>query len=208
MVFPFYLQQFSIDEFVIELFVPDAAAVRTVYQDGATPFPYWSQVWPAAKAMATFLVRHPSFANEKKVVELGAGLGLPSLVAAQHAAQVLCTDYVPEAVKMAAISVTHAGLKNVTAAVLDWQHLPPNLEVDVLLLSDVNYEPEAFAVLTGVINTFLSKGTTILLSTPQRLMAKGFIAPLLANCVKQEEVTVWHEGKEVLITVLVLEKIP
>jgi hypothetical protein len=55
-----------------------------------------------------------------------------------------------------------------------------------------------------MVNTFLFKGTTVLLSTPQRLLAKEFIAPLLAYCEQQEEVVVLHKGNEVAITVLVL----
>ena len=61
-------------------------------------FPYWSKVWPSAEALALFILQHPEYIAGKMVVELGAGLGLPSLVAAQMAASVLCTDYEPEAV--------------------------------------------------------------------------------------------------------------
>jgi predicted nicotinamide N-methyase len=207
MSFLLHLQQFAVDESLMELFVPDAGAVKKAWQSGDIPFPYWSQVWPSAKALATFLVQQPSFVRDKTVLELGAGLGLPSLVAARFAAQVRCTDYAPEAVDIAAASAAEAGLKNMTASVLDWQHLPPGLHADVLLLSDINYVPEAFAQLSFVIAGFLSQGTTVLLSTPQRLMAKDFLVPLLADCQQQKEIEVSHEGKNVVITVMVLKKI-
>lgn len=186
--------------------MPDAVAVKAAFQNGLISDPYWSQVWPAAKALAGFLVHHPDYAKAKSVVEFGAGLGLPSLVAARCATNVLCTDYVPDAVAIARQSAAHLHLQNFRAEVLDWQQLPSSLAADVLLLSDVNYEPVAFAALQSIIAAFLQKGTTVLLSTPQRLMAKEFVLPLLKHCVQQEEVTVWHQEDNVNITVMVLEK--
>lgn len=206
MEFPCRLENVQLATQDIALFVPEKKAVKTAYQEGLIPLPHWSQVWPAAKALALFILQHPFYIEEKLVVELGAGLGLPSLVAAHHAAAVFCTDKVPEAVATVQKSILHLHLKNMTAEVLDWQHLPPGIEADVLLLSDINYEPSAFAAMQEVIEFFLQKETTILLSTPQRLMAKDFIALLLGHCTRQEEITVLHDAKNVVITTLVLER--
>jgi len=46
--------------------------------------PYWAELWPAARALAAAL---PPVAG-LRVVELGCGLGLPSLVAAAGGAEV------------------------------------------------------------------------------------------------------------------------
>ena len=46
--------------------------------------PYWAELWPAATALAAAL---PDVAG-LRVVELGCGLGLPSLVAAARGADV------------------------------------------------------------------------------------------------------------------------
>lgn len=206
MHFPLVLQNIPLQQGRVELYVPVANAVRDAYKKGMIPFPYWSQVWPAAKALAEFLLQHPHYTEKQRVVELGAGLGLPSLVAARTAAHVLCTDMVAEAVAAVRQSVAHQNLPNVAAEVLDWQGLPQGLLADVVLLSDINYEPAAFALLQTVIASFLQKGTTIILSTPQRLMARDFIAPLLVDSIQQEEVCVPHEGEEVMITVVVLRR--
>jgi predicted nicotinamide N-methyase len=205
-MFPLHLQTINLAGTPVEIYVPELNAVKAVYEEGTIHFPYWSQVWPSAKALAQFLLSNPSYVNEKSVLELGAGLGLPSLVAARYAARVLCTDYVPEAVVAARQSAAHWQLKNFSAEVLNWQQLPAGLDAEVLLLSDINYEAVAFDTLQKVIGTFLQKGTTVVLSTPQRLVAKAFIAPLLANCIRQEEVAVRQREEEVPITILVLQK--
>lgn len=205
MYFPLHLQTVSVQQEQLQLYVPEEEAVRNAYKKGDIPFPYWSQIWPAAKALAGFLLQHPHCTEKKKVVELGAGLGLPSLVAARNATHVLCTDMVPEAVATVQQSAAHLNLQNVAVEVLDWRHLPKDLKTDVLLLSDINYEPAAFALLQDVITLFLQKRATIILSTPQRLMAKDFIAPLLVDCTQQEEIKVLHNGENIAIAVVMLE---
>ena len=206
MDFPLVVQTFSLQQVPVELYVPEATAVRKAYEKGTIPFPYWSRVWPAAKALALFLLQQQHYTNAKTVVELGAGLGLPSLIAARKATHVLCTDIIPEAVAVVKKTVSYLNLKNITADVLDWCCLPQDLETDVLLLSDINYEPATFPSLEQVIAAFLQKETTIILSTPQRLMARDFLAPLLASCTQQEEIEVIHEGESVKITVVVLQR--
>ena len=168
-------------------------------------FPYWAQVWPAAIALAQFVVNHPKYTKNKTVLELAAGLGLPSLAAAPLAKNVACTDYITTAVEVAQQSANYNGFDNVQCYTLDWNALPHDLETEVLLLSDVNYEPQQFEVLYNVMQRFLQKGTTILLSTPQRLMAKPFILQLLPFCVVQQQAYVQQPKEEVAITILVLQ---
>jgi predicted nicotinamide N-methyase len=206
MNFPLQLKQFNLQGQCIELFVPEPKAIQNSYQQGSIVFPYWAQVWPAAQALAGFLLNHTAYIEQKRVIELAAGLGLPSLVAARHASKVLCSDYVPEAVAIIQQSAVHNRLHNLSVRLLNWEHLPADLEADVLLLSDVNYDPTAFALQQELIQSFLQKGTVVLLSTPQRLMAKTFLTPLLFYCREQEEIAIVHEGKEVIVSVLVLGK--
>jgi predicted nicotinamide N-methyase len=202
MPFPLKLQTVLLQEQSIEIFVPDADAVKKAYDDGDIAFPYWSKLWLAAIGLSEFILLHPHYLQDKTVLELGAGLGLPSMVAARYAAHVLCTDAIEEATRIAAQAAAQNNLKNVSVSVMDWHYLPEGLSADVLLLSDINYEPLAFEPLLKMIERFLAKATTILLSTPQRLMAKDFVALLEPYCKTKEERVV----NEVTITVMVLKK--
>ena len=51
--------------------------------------PYWAELWPAALALAHAL---PARFDGVRVVELGCGLGVPSLVASARGATVTATD--------------------------------------------------------------------------------------------------------------------
>ena len=56
-------------------------------------------LWPGCFVLADFLDSHPSLCVSKRVLELGAGSALPSLVAAVIGAEiVVCTDYPEESV--------------------------------------------------------------------------------------------------------------
>ena len=190
----------------VELFIPDAGAVQEAYRRSEIPFPYWSKIWPSAVAMAEYLLLHPELLQDKNVLELGAGLGLPSILAARYAASVTCTDHAPEAIEFVRLSAAHNSLHNFHAEVMDWNQMQERIQADLVLLSDINYEPNAFAVLMKMISFYIDEGKTILLSTPQRLMAKDFINAILPFCKNQDDHKILHKGSEVIISVLLLKK--
>jgi predicted nicotinamide N-methyase len=189
------LQSFAFGALNIELFVPDPDAIRNWYElvkvgDPQAPFPFWAKVWPSAIAMADYLQQNPDIITGKNVLELAAGLGLPTLVAAQYADHVCCSDYINEAVHVAKQNVLLNRLMNVDCQVYDWNHLPEDLSADILLMSDVNYQPEEFDQLTTVCERFLLRGTVIILTTPGRIMAKEFVSRLDTWCVEKSEIPV------------------
>ena len=189
------LQSFAFGSLNIELFVPDPEAVRKGYEqekrrDPEAPFPFWAKVWPSAMAMAGYLQQHPDIIIGKNVLELAAGLGLPSIVAAHYAEKVCCSDYLEVAVDTARQNVLHNRLQNVDCRVFNWNNLPDDLSADILLMSDVNYEPEDFDQLITVCEKFLFRGATIMLTTPGRIMAKEFVSRLDTWSVEKSEIPV------------------
>ncbi|MFL5743163.1 MAG: class I SAM-dependent methyltransferase [Niastella sp.] len=193
----------------IDLFVPDPQEVQDHYLQqkqvqAEVPFPHWTKLWPAGLAMADFIHQHPELVQDKNVLELAAGLGLPGFVAARYAKAICCSDYLQEAVDAMTRTVQHVQLSNVTCQVLDWNFLPDDLTADILLLSDINYDPDQFDQLYQVLQRFLQQGATILLTTPQRLMAKPFIEKLLPFCKQQYEMTVFYQQQYTPISLLLL----
>lgn len=203
--YPATIQTFSFQQITVQLWVPDTEEVRRLYQEQTSISPYWAKLWPSAIALCRFIVAHPGLIHKKHVLELAAGLGLPGIVAAQLAQQVIISDYVVDAVAAISASVALNEGVNVSVRQLDWHALPPDLPADVLLLSDINYDPADFEVLYQVLTGFMNKGTMIILATPQRLMAKSFIERLLPFCVQQEELSVSLDHEQAFISILVLK---
>ena len=96
--------------------------------------PYWAELWPAAHALAAAL---PDVAG-LRVVELGCGLGLPSLVAAAREARVTATDWAAEAIDLLRRNAARNGLE-LTAECRDWRE-PWDERFELALAADVLYE--------------------------------------------------------------------
>jgi predicted nicotinamide N-methyase len=96
--------------------------------------PYWAELWPAARALAEALPEVDGLC----VVELGCGLGLPSLVAAAKGASVTAADWSPDAIALLRENASRNGLE-LRAEVRDWRE-SWNERFDLALAADVLYE--------------------------------------------------------------------
>ena len=96
--------------------------------------PYWAELWPAAAALADAL---PDVSG-RRVVELGCGLGLVSLVAAARGGDVTATDWSVDAIELLRRNADRNGVR-LRAEVRDWRE-PWSERFDVALAADVLYE--------------------------------------------------------------------
>jgi predicted nicotinamide N-methyase len=102
--------------------------------------PYWADLWPSALALARTVASRTL--GGRRVVELGCGLGLPSIVAAACGARVLAVDWSQAAVDMAAGNAARNDVR-VDTLVCSWAAPEPIVErgpFDLVLASDVLYE--------------------------------------------------------------------
>lgn len=97
--------------------------------------PYWAELWPAALALAAAL---PERLDGLRVVELGCGLGVPSLVAAARGAEVTATDWAAAAVALLGENAERNGLR-LRVEQRDWRD-PWAERFDLALAADVLYE--------------------------------------------------------------------
>ena len=189
------LAEIRIGERIIRLYVPDEAIVRRHYEaavkrDPKAAFPFWSRLWPAAIGLCHFLADRPSLYQDKAVLELAAGLGLPSMYCAPLAGTVLCSDYIGSAVRLAALSAQENQFSNLTCHQLDWHCVPEDIRADLVLLSDVNYDPTAVAQIKAICERFLQAGSRIILSTPVRIVASEFVTWLHQVCKEYRQIEV------------------
>jgi predicted nicotinamide N-methyase len=196
---------FELGTMMVPMILPDPQAVQQAFTWGELGSPFWSRVWPSARALGQYLVRDPDLVRGKRVLEIAAGLGLPSIVAARLGAQVHCTEAELLALEWIQASA-RANEIELEVSTWNWDHQDPPPACDVLLLSDVNYELAAFARLNALLQEVLHRGVTVLLSTPQRLMARPFIEGLLDQVRLQETFLIQHQGSEVAVSILLLHR--
>ena len=173
-------------------FAPQSRSLQAHYGAGDV-------VWPAAVALARLLAHCPSFAAQKRVLEIGAGLGLPGASAAQAgAASLLLADRDGAALALAARSaalnapaLAQAG--RVATLVADWGGdlgaWPPAGAVDLVLASDVLYDAAAPPALAALLARLLSPAAAapeappraLFADPPQRLHRDAFVAACAAQ---------------------------
>ena len=194
--------------------IPDPGKVKLTYENlqrenASTKFPFWAKCWPSSLAMLTFLKNNDYLIANKVVLELGAGIGLPSFFAAKMAASVVITDYAAEAVELMQFNIDKLQISNAKALKLDWNdfagEIAAEIAADIILLSDINYDEKDFESLKSVLNTYLKRGATILLATPYRINANSFVSYFSLYILEQELITVQNEGVEVTIGLFVLK---
>lgn len=126
--------------------LPDAGAV-----EWAPVAPYWAVLWRSGVALARELAGMPL--RGLRVVELGCGLAVPSLVAARAGATVLATDVEKDALELVAKNARANGVRLETMR-LDWSGPDTLVEpgpFDLVLASDVLYERQNVAQLLALL---------------------------------------------------------
>jgi predicted nicotinamide N-methyase len=172
--------------------------------------PYWAELWASAIGMSEYLVENQLITPEKSVLEIGCGLGLPSIVAGLLGAKnITVSDYFQEALDFAEMNwVKNLPHQKAEFLKMDWR-TPPSVKCDILLASDVAYEQRAFQPLLNAFKTLLKPNGTILISEPNRYISKAFFSNLDKEgyTIKHTEKTVERKEHNFLINIYELKRI-
>jgi predicted nicotinamide N-methyase len=134
--------------------------------------PYWAELWPSSLALARALAGRSL--RGARTLELGCGLGLPSIAAALAGGRVLATDWSEEAVAMTAANAER-NQADVETLVCSWTAPEPLLRRapwDLVLASDVLYERRNADLLLDLLPRL---GDDVLLADPGRPPAVPFL---------------------------------
>jgi predicted nicotinamide N-methyase len=140
--------------------------------DGYDEPPLYGILWPSAEGLASVLWRdYRNILPGKKVLELGCGLGLPSLVAAKLGAKVTAMDN-----HVNFETVLEQNLKannlNCKAAVGSFADSELKLgKFDWIIASDILYEPDLYPALEDFILEHANPGARVLIADPGRYAA-------------------------------------
>jgi predicted nicotinamide N-methyase len=135
--------------------------------------PYWAQLWPSGVALARAVARRAL--KGARVLEVGCGLGLPSMAAARAGGRVLATDWSPGAIDLLTANAARNGVA-LEAAVASWTDpaaLLARAPFDLVLAADVLYERRSVPVLADLLPRL---GGEVLLADPGRPPLRDFLA--------------------------------
>jgi predicted nicotinamide N-methyase len=140
--------------------------------------PYWAELWPSSLALARAISGRAL--RGARTLELGCGLGLPSIAAALAGGRVLATDWSPDAIAMTAANAKRNGA-DLETLVCSWTEPAPLLARapwDLVLASDVLYERRNGAILLDLLPRL---GNEVLLADPGRPAAAPFLEAVRAD---------------------------
>jgi len=140
------------------------------------------RTWEASLRLSEYFLQKPELCRGKNIIELGAGIGLLSLICAKLGAKsVIATDVNPDVIERLNLNIESnrniLNKENLTipqARKLDWNE--KNLDItlynclDLIICADVIYNPENIEPLVNILSLFLNAipSITIILCNPLR----------------------------------------
>ncbi|KAJ3038530.1 Protein fam86a [Rhizophlyctis rosea] len=183
------------------------------------------RTWEAAIRFGEYLLFDPSVVAGKRVVELGAGVGLVGFICAFAGASIVeLTDidrgvlnFLQKNVDINKSRLEGAGLCIPTVDRLDWEEATAESVVearaDVVVCADVVYDPQIVPMLSSVIRLFLQTGTeSVWIASTMRHPStfELFLGQLGKDGVRREDIALgevpkWfhHEEEHVVLMKLV-----
>jgi predicted nicotinamide N-methyase len=149
---------------------PDALIDEDAFADDEF-LPYWAELWPSGLALARHVVTLPL--ARVNLLELGCGLGLPSLAASLAGADVLATDWADDALELLRRNAERNSAR-LEIARLDWREPSPLGAYDLVLAADVLYEARNVEPLLDALDSTVASGGAALLADPGRRHAQAF----------------------------------
>lgn len=136
----------------------------------------WSlfgQAWPAGLALAEAMSGWP--VEGKRILEVGCGLGMSSLVLKRRGADITASDHHPLAGEFLAHNAALNGLPSITYRELQWAATDHALgRFDLIVGSDVLYERGHVALLSRLVRRHARRACEVVIADPGRGYGNGF----------------------------------
>ena len=149
--------------------------------------PYWAELWPSGVALARRVAVRAL--RGARVLELGCGLGLPSLAAALAGGRVLATDWSPQAIELLEDNAARNDAELETELV-DWARpdaIVARAPWDLVLAADVLYERRNVPQLLDLLPQLLDERGELWLADPGRAPAEELLEGLGEGWTRHDE---------------------
>lgn len=134
--------------------------------ENTTRRPYGIVLWPSAIALAHAIASR-TLAG-KRILELGAGTGLPGIVAASLGALVMQTDRQQLVLHVCRQNAERNGVTTIEHRLADWTAWDDVTRYDLIIGSDILYAAPLHPHLRHIFDTNLAHGGAVLLADPFR----------------------------------------
>lgn len=131
--------------------------------------------WLSSIAMVLILQKYDkSFFNNKKILELGCGIALPSLYLSNFSNNITISDNNLDIIKDNII------YNNIKTKIINWDNVDCNEEYDIIIICDCVYK-NTYNNLLNTVKKLLKKNGNLFIINPFRLHWDEFVYGLLEN---------------------------
>ena len=169
-------------------------------------FPLWAKIWPASWVLAGHLADMP-VASSKKILEIGAGIGLVSIVAAAFGHSITMTDSNPDALQFARANAVINGCPHLPIQMLDWNNPLLKDTVDCIVASEVTYSRENIQPLLRLFKSCLQPKGEVILAGEIKRVSKDFYQQMESNFkIRAQKKILRSDGEEIAVFLLCLNR--
>ncbi len=136
-------------------------------------FPLWAKIWRASWVLADYLASMP-VAAKKKFLELGAGVGLVSIVAASFGHRITMSEYSYDALQFARANTHINDCPGLPVVELDWTRPQLPGRFDYIVGSEVIYKKEDCRPLVKLLKAALKPNGEVILAGEMRKSSMDF----------------------------------
>ncbi len=130
-------------------------------------FPLWAKIWRASWVLSAYLADMAVDVN-KRLLEIGGGVGLVSIVAATFGHQITMSEYNPDALDFARTNAHINDCPDLPIIKLDWDRPQLKTQFDQMVASEITYKEKDFAPLIQLFRSYLKPGGDIILAVEVR----------------------------------------
>jgi methyltransferase-like protein 23 len=142
--------------------------------------PYGAMLWPASIALAHDLAEREAQLRGRRVLELGAGTGLPGIVAAALGAHVLQIDRSEVALHLCTSNAARNTV-SVEAREAEWETFHSEQPFDLIVGADVLYVTPMHARLKEICQRYLAPEGCVLFADPFRSQSLPMLEAMEAD---------------------------
>ncbi len=146
--------------------------------DGSRPadedfIPYWVEIWPSSIFLTEWIQENRTRLRGKICLDLGCGLGLTAMAAAECGAGVTAADNNPSALEFARINAGENRVPEPFWVCMDWRN--PGFRqssFDFVWAADIFYEARFFEPVSRLVDLVLKPGGAAVFADPKREVSK------------------------------------
>jgi predicted nicotinamide N-methyase len=170
-------------------------------EDSNIIFPLWVKIWESSIILADYLINLKK--TSKKILELGAGLGITSIIAESFGYRVTSTEYDSQALKFLMANAHINDCQTLNIQRLNWHEPDIVGQFDIIVGSELVYKESDFKPLIALFQKFLLPGGEIILANEPRKSLEPFLNLLKQSYhieIRRKRLRASDETKTILMT--------